>query len=144
MDHPDHLVGQAPRVPPASLAPRVQKELLVLMALMESLALLAPMAHLETEEVPAFLDLMALLVSEALRDPRGREGSRGNLVKWELPAPRDYKGPRVLSAREVREESLEHLDLLDLLALGVEKVTRDLLVNLDKWEFLELLGLRAL
>lgn len=62
MDHPDHLVGQAPRVPLASLAPRVQKELLVQMAPMESLALLAPMARLETEEVPAYLDLMALLV----------------------------------------------------------------------------------
>lgn len=47
-------------------------------------------------------------------------------------------------AREVREESLEHLDLLDLLALGEGKVTRDLLVNLDKWEFPELLDLRAL
>lgn len=79
-----------------------------------------------------------------LRGPRGREGSRGNLVKWELQVPRDYKGPRVLSAREVREESRVPLDLLDLLALGAEKVTRDLLVNLDKWEFPELLGLRAL
>ena len=62
MDHPDHLVGQAPRVPLASLARRVQKELLVLMAPTESLDLLAPMAHPETEEVPAYLDLMAPLV----------------------------------------------------------------------------------
>lgn len=62
MDHLDHLVGQAPRVPLESLALRVQKELLVLMALMESLALLDQMAHLETEEVPAYLDLMVPLV----------------------------------------------------------------------------------
>jgi len=62
MDHLDHLVCLAPRVHPASLALRVQKELLVLMALMVSLDLLAQMGHLETEEVPAYLVLMVLLV----------------------------------------------------------------------------------
>ena len=142
MDHLGHLVCLAPRVHLASLALRVLKELLVLMALMVSLVLLALMGHLETEEVPAYLVLMVLLVSEVHRVPRGREESRENQAKWELLAPQGYKGPQVLLARGVREESLEHLDPLDLLALGEEKVTRDLLVNLDKWEFLELLVLR--
>ena len=62
MDRLDHLVCLAHRVHLASLALRVQKELLVLMALMVSLDLLAQMGHLETEEAPAYLVLMALLV----------------------------------------------------------------------------------
>ena len=142
MDHLGHLVCLAPKVPLASLAQKVPRELLVLMALMVSLVLQAQTGHLETEEVPAYLVLMALLVSEVHRVPRGREESRENQAKWELLAPQGYKGPQVLLARGEREESLEHLGLLDPLALGAEKVTRDLLVNLDKWEFLELLGLR--
>ena len=62
MDHLGHLVCLVPRVHLASLDLRVPKASLVLMAPMVSLVLLAQMGHLETEEVPAYLVLMVLLV----------------------------------------------------------------------------------
>ena len=136
------MACQAPRVHLESQALRVPKVLLVLMAPMVSLGPLGLMAHLETEAVLVFPALMVLLVSEVPRAPREREESQENQEKWEIQDLLDCKGLQVPSVREEKEESQGHPAPLDPQVLVEEKVTRDLQVNLDRWEFLERPALR--
>lgn len=138
------MVCQAPKGLLASQALRVPRELLALMAQMVSLVHQGLMGHLETEAVPACLGPMVPLVSEGHKVPRVRGESRANLGKWAILALLDYRGPQVLLVRGEREESQGHLAPLDPQVLEAEKETRDRLGSLDKWEYLELLGLRAL
>ena len=136
------MVYQVPRVLPGFLVLRVQKELLVQMGQMENVDLQDQMDHLETEAVLVFPALMVLLVSEVPRAPREREESQENQEKWEIQDLLDCKGLQVPSVREEKEESQGHPAPLDPQVLVEEKVTRDLQVNLDRWEFLERPALR--
>ena len=136
------MVCQVPKGLLAFQALRVPRELLALTAPMVSLAHQGLMGHLETEAVPACLGPMVPLVSEGHKVPRVRGESRANLGKWAILALLDYRGPQVLLVRGEREESRGHLDPLDPQVLAAERETRDHLASLDKWEYLELLGLR--
>ena len=136
------MVCQAPKGHLASQALRVPRELLALMAPMVSLVHQGLMGHREIEAVLAYPGPMVPLVSEGHKVPRVRGESRANLGKWAILALLDYRGPQGLLVRGEREESRGHLDPLDPQVLAAERETRDHLASLDKWEYLELLGLR--
>ena len=112
------------------------------MGQMESLGLLDLMDLLGIEVHLGYQGPMDLLVSEELRDLKGKGENLENLAKWEVLDHRVSRDHLDLLDREESVENLEPLALLDLLDLEAEREIRDLQETLVQWVYPALLDLK--